>query len=236
MMDDYEHLSLVSETSDHVTNYLIVAGDNQNISDITIYCKDKSIRACKMILASVSQMLYELLKEDSQTSAIFASDILSTSLHSWLFDVYRKKDIRKYVDINALFQVQVNKIGVKNEPLDDKLLIKQEQQDLDIVKDTRFDSKDGMIVGFPKIENSRYPPPYENYANNTRRSHVWDHFVKLEEFLAKCIHCHEESPLSMSRSTSPMWTHLNKCQSKEVVCCYECNSKKIVKRGFAVLK
>ena len=92
MMDGYEHLSLVSETAEHVSNYLIVAGDNKNVSDIIIYCKDNSVRACKMILASVSQMFYELLKEDSETSAIFATDIMSSNIQSWLLDIYRKKD------------------------------------------------------------------------------------------------------------------------------------------------
>merc|ERR1712029_47306 len=126
MMDGYEHLSLVSETSEHVSNYLIVAGDNKNVSDIIIYCKDNSVRACKMILASVSQMFYELLKEDSETSAIFATDIMSSNIQSWLLDIYRKKDISKYFEINSLFNVQVqNRNGNK---LEDKSMIKQEQK------------------------------------------------------------------------------------------------------------
>ena len=170
-------------------------GNNDNYSDVTITCRDGQIAAHKLVLASISQILYSEFKLNTwdETISIVFPDVPSSEIHQYLNCVYNCKNLEKFSSINQLFGT----ILVKEEIITE---IVKEENDFDLNdEDESFpQTSEGIILPI----NSK---PISNKTKKrkiNRNSLIWKHF-QIEEAsngsdsMVHCNHCNASYHMSV---------------------------------------
>ena len=106
----------ISETPqfDAIISYLSSPFVSNRTSDVTIQCRDGFLKSHKIILASVSEVLADMLKENvgDKESWIILPDFSVQSLGPFLDNIYNFRDISEFQEINQLL---MKNDEVKNE-------------------------------------------------------------------------------------------------------------------------
>ena len=96
----------ISETPkfDAIISYLSSPFVSNRTSDVTIQCRDGFVKSHKIILASVSEVLADMLKENvgDKESWIILPDFSVQSLGLFLDNIYNFRDISEFQEINQL--------------------------------------------------------------------------------------------------------------------------------------
>ena len=217
-IDDDECKFYKGKPADTIFHYLKSSLKGQKIdktTDVSIFCKNGSVPAHKLVLASISPMLYAEFKENcfDETVSIIMNDFTVQEVKNYLKDVYNNQNLTKYTSINVSlgFRKEVNfartdckgtqttfveksaKNGNGNHEEDMKLEDKY-FKDFDIFDDGDVEPLDcdNADDGPVKISFKTVQLPVARAGGGGQgsgRSFVWDHFVKNDQEKRTCIHC-----------------------------------------------
>ena len=139
---------------ENIVDYLgsCFPGSCGNFSDVEITCRDGQISAHKLVLASISQMLYLEFKQNTwdDTLSIVLPDFSLPEVTTYLKSVYTCEDISKYSIFNQMIgsieteEIEIDNKYIKSEIETEEIEIHKEEIKLDIenVIETDFDNKE----------------------------------------------------------------------------------------------
>ena len=204
-----------------------------NFADVSIQCSDGTIAAHKLVLASISPMLYsEFIRNTfDETISILMPDCSVAQISDYLISVYKCQDsdsavngligFDTYFTANALFKTSSSEdknqrekveVDVKLEELDKNY--DAYDDDDDFIDDEDYDEdNDSETITIPlrnkKSKSSKTKTKKQKKRENA--SLVWDHFkvIAEENNIKRCIcqYC-QKIMSSTGGSTSSMRAHL----------------------------
>ena len=104
------NINYTNKTADVILQYLngsLIDGDDKT-TDVMIHCKDGLVLTHKLVLASISKMLYSIFKLDSwdESISLIMPDFNIEEIKGYLEDLYKCTDINGYLSINETFQLR----------------------------------------------------------------------------------------------------------------------------------
>ena len=180
-------------------------GSSESSQDVKIFCQDGQLSAHRIVLASVSNMLYEEFLDNSvlETVIIMLPDFTKGEVGEFLQDVYHCVDLSHHASLNSVLGVNLNIKSYDESPgFDENIskgnifdeIIEKEEEDLDVNFENMAEVESNPIT----IEKSR-------------KSFVWNHFSE-EGNMVVCNHCGNK----MANYTSNMTHHILSNHFKEV--------------------
>ena len=130
--------------------------------DVVIYCQDGHLPAHKLVLASVSNFLYQEFADNNlETASVFLPDFLQDQVRDFLVDVYDCVSLSRHVAITSV-------LGIERRDLNEgETHVKREENT-------------------EKIEGKSREVPFKKERKN--KSFVWNYFSVEGEF-ALCNYC-----------------------------------------------
>ena len=217
--------------ADLIYQYLNNSLLRDGTSDVRIQCSDGSLAAHKLVLASVSKMLYEEFKENDwdETVSVIMPEYTVSDVSKYLQNIYKNRpgnpDLNKTLGHHnsegGVFHQQKNStIGTQTdevlapvrEPRLDELMFQDEDDWFNDAMDTGQASStdaDGMVT--IKFMRREVPLPSRSLKVDGRKnvSFVWDHFTRVDHEKRVCNHCGETLTVTKG-STWKLRTHIMK--------------------------
>ena len=204
-----------SKSKQNILEYLKCSRDRSG--DVLICCSNGNLSAHKLVLASISQILFlefslqQRNTEDSET--LILPDFTIETVSRYLDAVYGCEDLTRFNDLNKIFGFEFAVHFLPNIELENG----------NFQKDVRSESKSYQLLPEVKLEEyenvkfgERKSPNTSQEGNNstpkqirTKKSIVWKHFSKdpTDESLCSCHIC-GKSVVSNKYNTSNMMNHL----------------------------
>ena len=183
----------ISETPkfDAIISYLSSPFVSNKNSDVTIQCRDGFLKSHKIILASVSEVLADMLKENvgDKESWIILPDFSVQSLGPFLDNIYNFRDISEFQEINQLLMKNdevknINAAGdsVKKEKFFSRELLEDFGKTID---------EEELIIHQADEDNDEHNIAKENSAKERKKKiSVNKKSQSLVEFLNRYIRDH----------------------------------------------
>ena len=197
-----------SKPKQNILEYL--KGSRYQSGDVLICCSNGNLSAHKLVLASISQILFlefSLEQRNSEDSAILIlPDFTTEAVSRYLDAVYGCEDLTRFSELNKMvgFQLAVHFLpSIELPPVNGNL-----KKLIPEVKLEEYENCFNEEVGEKKspiaIENNSTPKQIR-----TKKSIVWKHFSKdpNDESLCSCHIC-GKSVVSNNYNTSNMMNHL----------------------------
>lgn len=216
----------------YLNNSLLSTRDGTGTSDVRIQCSDGSLAAHKLVLASVSKMLYEEFKENDwdETVSVIMPEYSVSDVSKYLQNVYRNKpgnpDLNKTLGHhnseggvfqpdkkNSTIGTQTDEVlAPVREPRLDELMFQDDDDWFNDAMETGQASStdaDGMVT--IKFMRREVPLPSRSLKVGGRAnvSFVWDHFTRVDHEKRVCNHCGETLTVTKG-STWKLRTHIMK--------------------------
>ena len=194
-------------------------GSREESGDVLICCSNGSLSAHKLVLASISQILFLEFSGNTEDSAtLILPDFTKEAVSRYLDAVYGCEDLTRFNDLNKMvgFQFAVNFL-----PSLELSLVHD-----NFTKSLHNESKTNQLVPEVKMEeyehrlneefDDRKSPKTSQKGNHStpkqiraKKSIVWNHFSKdpTDESLCTCHIC-GKSVVSNKYNTSNMMNHL----------------------------
>ena len=209
----------------YLSNSLLNAKDAT--SDVRIQCSDGSLSAHKLVLASVSKMLYEEFKENDwdETVSVIMPEYSVSDISKYLQNVYKNKPGNPSINKtlgggvyqpdkkNSTIGTQTDEVlAPAREPRLDELMFQDDDDWFNDAADTGEASttnSDGVVI--IKFMRREVPLPSRSLKEGGRAnvSFVWDHFTRVDHEKRLCNHCGETLTVSKG-STWKLRTHIMK--------------------------
>ena len=86
-----------------------ICTNNDPTSDVVIYCSDGTVSAHKLVLASLSTMMYNVFTDSTwdETISVILPDVSSENMRNYLLKLYKGEDMRSFQDINQIISCKV---------------------------------------------------------------------------------------------------------------------------------
>jgi len=181
-----------------------IPGSSKNHSDVIITCSDGQLSAHKLVLASISQMLYSEFKQnnwDKNISLVFP-EFSVRELSKYLFCVYNGKSLKQFSTLNKLFGCSdINeKMGfvsiVKSGELDvesneeietnEEIGINDQIETMYDLEMNEIDCKKPIVIPLKKRPNPSIKKKIGKEDHTNRQ--VLKHFDKAPDKLS-CLYC-----------------------------------------------
>ena len=167
-----------SEQEKYISNFLNSKNKFINGGDISISCNNGNLKTYKLLLASISQMLYEIFKENSEVTNIFLPDVSTELLSRWLDNVYINKEINKYHELNIMLGILDTK-GPDDAMAEDVALSEHFEMD-------EYEENEGIDEDGVKNDRNPYQNTNELFVNNESGQN--EMIVKKSEFEKSLSH------------------------------------------------
>ena len=156
----------------------------ESSQDVVIHCRDGHLAAHRLVLASVSNILYQEFRDNSHQGevTIILPDFSRVQVRDFLADVYACVDLSKHGPLNSVLGVDQN-IYHSDRP---------RESGNGFPEDDSLDTEDGNIdlakenIAEKEEEGNQRPAPIKKERKN--KSLIWKHF-SVEGGLAQCNHC-----------------------------------------------
>ena len=171
-------------------------GTSENFSDVLIICCDGQISAHKLVLASISQMLYTEFKVNVWDEIVNISlpDTNVSDITNYLLCAYNGKSLTEYATVNRLIGClyEEENITIDREPSE----IKEERIDIvDVHSILDFEDHEDEVNNQDEVELDAKPILIPVKAKKQRglKNKIWEHFEEVSgqnsAISFACKHC-----------------------------------------------
>ena len=169
-------------------------GTSENFSDVLIICCDGQISAHKLVLASISQMLYTEFKVNIWDEIVYISlpDTNVSDITNYLLCAYNGKSLTEYATVNQLIGClyEEENITIDREPSE----IKEERIEIvDVHSILDLENHEDEVKSQDEVELDAKPIliPVKAKKQKGLKNKVWKHFEEVyEQNSEKVVACH----------------------------------------------
>ena len=204
-------------------------------TDVTIYCNDGTVAAHKLVLGSISQMLFVEFSINFQDEAIsiILPDVSSDHVSKYLDAIYNCQNVSNFYGLNEMFGYEMavsflpnllnyNEEEDKVEEDDSVELVDGDDPQIDeIENNTEIEYKKPVIIPFYKKPTTPVTEGPNKIISFMKKNHikvgstvrksskVWLHFREdpMDPIKRICRHCGLEV-ICPDKSTTPMHSHI----------------------------
>jgi len=149
----------------NIINYLgsSFPGKSENFSDVLITCCDGQVKAHKLVLASISQMLYSEFKQNTwdETLSIVLPDYSLPEVTHYLKAVYSCQDINKFKNFNQMIgSIETEEIEIDSKAIldiDNVNVIHFKTEEIEIDNEYILDTENVNAITFQNEKISSLP-------------------------------------------------------------------------------
>jgi len=171
-------------------------GSSGNYSDVILICCNGKVSAHKLVLASISQILYSEFKENIWDEIVYISlpDILTSEVTDYFLCAYNGKSLNEYSTLNHLIGClyQEEDVPIPDEPVE----IKEEKieiVDVNSILDFNNYEDDIKTQNEDKVDAKPILIPLKVSKQKELKSKIWEHFEEVSdqnsEKVFACHHC-----------------------------------------------
>ena len=171
-------------------------GTSDNFSDVLVICCDGQISTHKLVLASISQMLYTEFKVNIWDEIVYISlpDTNVRDITNYLLCAYNGKSLTEFTTLNQLIGClyEEENIKIDGEPS----VIKEERIEIvDVHSILDFENHEDEVNNQDEVESNAKPILIPVKAKKQRglKKKIWEHFEEVSEQNSKisfaCHHC-----------------------------------------------
>ena len=169
-------------------------GTSENFSDVLIICCDGQISAHKLVLASISQMLYTEFKVNIWDEIVYISlpDTNVSDITNYLLCAYNGKSLTEYATVNQLIGCLYEEENIVREPSE----IKEERIEIvDVHSILDFENHEEEVKNQDEVGLDAKPIliPVKAKKQKGLKNKVWKHFEDVSEHNSEisfaCQHC-----------------------------------------------
>ena len=169
-------------------------GNSENFSDVLVICCDGQISTHKLVLASISQMLYTEFKVNIWDEIVYISlpDTNVSDITNYLLCAYNGKSLTEYATVNQLIGCLYEEENIVREPSE----IKEERIEIvDVHSILDFENHEEEVKNQDEVGLDAKPIliPVKVKKQKRLKNKILEHFDELSEHNSEisfaCQHC-----------------------------------------------